>query len=90
MKFKELQKYWYSKFEKRRANKKTIPIAKFPAVIEYNCEFTNLQEFNQVCVDFLIDYYIPKNPESEKKIESVSEKSSFWHSFTKLFTALVD
>ena len=90
MKLKKLQKYWYSKFEQKRSSEKVIPIPKFPSVIEYNCDFTNEKEFNQVCVDFLVDYYIPENKETKTINKIESDKLSFWHSFTQLLTDLVN
>ena len=57
MKFKFIQKYFYSKFEKNRKDKICDPLPIFPSVIKYDTNIKNLEDFNNLCDIYAVDYY---------------------------------
>ena len=91
-------KFW-EKYSLNLFNKnivKDLPLMpQLPSVVKYNTTYGNIEEFNQVCETFLIDYHKKeiinslKGDSTKAKTKATSPKSSFGHNLSNFLKTFV-
>ena len=92
MKFKFIQKFLYSKFEKKRIDKVCDPLPIFPSIISYDTNIKNVNDFNKLCDTYSVDYYQVKPSKTVKEKRKKIDKKSVTcvQSFTDDLTTIMN